>query len=366
MYPAPSTRFIPALNYSHQVTTRVQLFLTDGTVQTLDHTGGSVTADRGQAARRTCSVTLADLSLIPRTPMDKLNVYGSELLISRGIQFRDGPELAPIGRFRVDSVTGDPDVGPVTISGTSLEAFISDDVLTAPTTVHSASQTAVGGITQLIQETLPAAVVISRVTDQTVGTITWDQQQDRWAAVQELATAIGAEVYTDAAGQFIIAELPDLAGDSVVWAVEAGEGGAYISADRGMSREKVYNSVTAYGENTADDTAPVQATVEDVDPTSPTYVGGPFGRVPTFYSSATLTSVELCTSAAAQLLSTSLRPNASADITSLPNPLLEPGDVIRVVYGDGSRELHQIQSFTISLDTSAGFTLATISAKEDS
>ncbi|MGQ4513704.1 DUF5047 domain-containing protein [Streptomyces sp. DW26H14] len=346
--------------------TRVDLFLTDGTVQTLDHTGGSVTADRGQSARRTCTCTLADLSLIPRTPMDKLNVYGSELLVSRGIQFRDGAELAPIGRFRVDSVTGDPDIGPVTISGTSLEAFISDDPLTAPTTVHSATQTAVGGITQLIQETLPDAVVISRVTDQTVGTITWDQQQDRWAAVQELATAIGAEVYCDAAGQFIIADLPDLTGDNVVWAVEAGEGGAYISADRGMSREKVYNSVTAYGENTADDTAPVQATVEDTDPTSPTYVDGPFGRVPTFYNSATLTSVELCTSAAAQLLSTSLRPNASADITSLPNPLLEPGDVIRVVYGDGSRELHQIQSFTISLDTSGGFTLATISAKEDS
>lgn len=366
MYPAPSSRFIPALNYSHQVTTEVQLFLTDGTVQTLGHTGGSVTADRGQSARRTCTVTLADLSLIPRTPMDKLNVYGSQLLISRGIQFRDGPELVPLGRFRVDSITGDPDVGPVTISGTSLEAVISEDVLTAPTTVHSATQTAVGGITQLIQETLPAAVVISRVTDQTVGTMTWDQQQDRWAAAQELATAIGAEVYTDAAGQFIIAELPGMTGDNVVWAVEAGEGGAYISADRGMSREKVYNSVTAYGENTVDDAPPVQATVEDTDPTSPTYVGGPFGRVPTFYNSATLTSIELCTSAAAQLLSTSLRPNASADITSLPNPLLEPGDVIRVVYGDGSRELHQIQSFTINLDTSGGFTLATISAKEDS
>lgn len=365
MYPAPSTRFIPALNDSHQVATRIDLFLTDGTVRTLEHTGGSVTADRGQSARRTCTVTLADLSLIPRLPTDKLNVYGAELLISRGIMFRDGPELVPIGRFRVDSVTGDPDVGPVTITGTSLEAFVADDVLTAPLTVRSVAQTAVDGITRLIQDTLPDAVVISRVTDQAVGTITWDQQQDRWAAAQELATALGAEVYTDAAGQFIIAALPDLTGESVVWAVEAGEGGAYISANRGMSREKVYNSVTAYGENTVDDTPPVQATVEDTDPTSPTYVDGPFGRVPTFYNSATLISVGMCITAATQLLSTSLRPNASADITSLPNPLLEPGDVIRVVYGDGSRELHQIQSFTISLDTAGAFTLATIAAKED-
>jgi hypothetical protein len=365
VYPEPAPGFITALGYSHTVATQVQLFLTDGTVQTLPHTGGSVTADRGQAARRTCSVELADTSLIPRTPADKLSVYGAQLLISRGLVMGGRPVLAPIGRFRVDSVTGDPDVGPVTISGTSLEAFISDDVFTSPSTVHSAVQTAVGGITQLIQETLPDAVVINRATDATVGTMTWDQQGDRWAAVQELATALGAEAYTDAVGQFIIAPLPTATADSVVWVVSAGEGGAYISASRGMSRTGVYNSVTAYGENTTDDAPPVQATVEDDDPTSPTYVNGPFGRVSTFYNSATLTSVEMCTSAAAQLLSTSLRPNASADITSLPNPLLEPGDVIRVVYADGSRELHQIQSFSISLDTSGDFTLATIAAKED-
>jgi hypothetical protein len=365
MYPEPQPGFLSALNYSHRVATRVDLFLTDGTVQTLDHTGGSVTADRGQSARRTCTVTLADLSLIPRTPADKLSVYGSQLLVSRGLYMGGQPVLAPIGRFRVDSVTGDPDVGPVTISGTGLEAFISDDAFTAPTTVLSSATTAVGGITQLIHETMPAAIVINQVSDQSVGTMTWNQQDNRWTAAQSLATALGAELYADAAGQFIIAALPDLTGANTVWEVAAGEGGAYISANRGMSRDQVFNSVTAYGENSVDDAPPVQATVEDDDPTSPTYVNGPFGRVPTFYNSATLTSVGLCTSAAAQLLSTSLRPNASADITSLPNPLLEPGDVIRVVYGDGSRELHQVQSFTISLDTSGGFNLATIAAKED-
>ena len=151
-----------------------------------------------------------------------------------------------------------------------------------------------------------------------------------------------------------------------MWEVAAGEGGAYVSADRGMDRSGIINSWVCYGENAVDGVAPVQATVEDTDPTSPTCVTGPFGRVRGFYSSATLTTVGNCQAAGAAQLANSLRPNATADITSLPNPCLEPGDVLRVVYPDGTRELHQVSSFTVSLDTSGGFTLATISAQEAS
>ncbi|MBQ1167350.1 DUF5047 domain-containing protein, partial [Streptomyces sp. A73] len=68
--------------------------------------------------------------------------------------------------------------------------------------------------------------------------------------------------------------------------------------------------------------------------TSPTYVYGPFGRVPTFYSSATLTTSTLAQSAANKLLRDSLKPTATADLSSVPNPCLEPGDILRVTYGN--------------------------------
>lgn len=366
MYTAPSDRFLPALAYSHRVVTEVHLVRTDGTDELLDHTGGTVTVDRAQAIRRTCTVTCSDTSLIPRTPADKLNVYGAQLRIFRGIDYGDGsaPEVAPVGVFRVDDVQGDPDIGPVTITGSGLEASIIDDAFKTPVSIASGS--AVAGITNLIQQTLPSATVISRATDATVGTMAWDREASRWDACKTLATAIGAEVYCDAAGQFIIAPLPDLSAGSVVWEVAAGEGGVLVSAIRGASRVGVANSVTAYGENTVDNVAPVSATVEDTDSTSPTYVSGPFGRVTRFYSSAALITTALCTAAAGQLLKTSLKPNAVADITSLPNPLLEPGDVLRVVYEDGVRELHQVASFPIELGTGGEFVLATISAQEDS
>ncbi|MEU1663546.1 DUF5047 domain-containing protein [Streptomyces sparsogenes] len=362
MYPV-SSRFLAALTESHQIATEVVLFRADGRVETLPHTGGSVTVDRGQATRRTCSVTVADTALIPLTASDKLSVYGSQLRISRGVHYADGSrEMVPVGLFRIDQVSGDVDEGPVTISGKSLEAVVADDKFTTPTKV---SGTAVGAVTSLIQASLPAATVVNRATDAAIGPRTYDIEGDRWAAIAECAAAIGAEVYTDADGVFVISELPDLLAVPPVWTVSAGEGGAYISANRGMSLDGVYNGVLAKGENTEADAPPVSALVVDDDPTSPTYWSGPFGHRPAFYSSATLTSINACTSAATLKLRAAKAPNASADITSLPNPALEPGDVIRVLYPDGTKELHQIQSFTVPLDTSGTFTLETISAKED-
>lgn len=364
MYPV-SARFLPAVAESITPVFEVMLFRTDGTIEPLAITGGSVTVDRGSVSRRTCSITIDDPALIPRTATAKLSVYGSRLRISAGVQYADGSkETVPIGVFRLDSVSGDPDTGPVTLAGKSLEAAIVDHKFAAVTRVTG---TAVGNVTSLIQATLADATVVtaSGVVDATIGPRSYDIQGDRWAAVVENAAAIGAEVYADADGIFTIATLPDLLTTTPVWTIAAGEGGAYVGAARGMSADGVYNGVVAAGENTETNSTPVSVLVVDNDVTSPTYWGGPFGKRPYFYSSATLTTTNLATQAANLLLAQAKAPNATADISSLPNPALEPGDVIRVVYPDGSKELHQVQSFTIPLDVGGGFTVATISAKED-
>jgi hypothetical protein len=364
MYPAPSSRFLPALRESHVPYTQVQLLRTDGVVTDLSHTDGSVTVDRGSSVRRTCSVTVPDVSLLPMTPTDQLAVYGARLRIRRGIIYGDGTvEAVPLGLFRIDRISGDPALGPVTIDGSGLEAVIADDRFLTPYTTRGGA-TAIAAITGLIQSSIPGAVVVNWASDATIGTRTWDAQGDRWAAVQECATAIGAEVYCDADGQFVIAELPDLLTAPVAWDVDAGESGVLISANRAFSRDGMYNVVVASGENSEDGTPPVTATVSDTDPTSPTYVSGPFGRVPKFYSSATLISPTLAQGAATKLLRDAVKPSATVSLTSLPNPCLEPGDVLRVTYEDGRRELQQVQSFTISLGLDS-ITIETIGGKQD-
>jgi hypothetical protein len=355
---------LAALRESHVPYTQVQLMRTDGVVVDLPHTDGQVTVDRGSSVRRTCSVTVPDVSLLPMTPTSQLAVYGARLRIRRGVIYGDGMvESVPLGLFRVDSISGDPAVGPVTIEGSGLEAVVADDKFLQPYTTRGGTA-AVTAITGLIQDSIPDAVVVNMASDATIGTRTWDVQGDRWAAVQECATAIGAEVYADADGQFVIAELPDMLTAPVAWDVDAGATGVLISANRAFSRDGMYNVVVASGENSEDNAPLVTATASDTDPTSPTYVGGPFGRVPKFYSSATLINTSLAQGAANKLLRDVIKPNSTVTLTSLPNPCLEPGDVLRVTYEDGRRELQQVQSFTISLGLDS-ITIQTIGGKQD-
>jgi hypothetical protein len=362
MYPV-STRFLARLAESHQVATQVQLFLTDGRVIDLEHTGGSVSVDRSQAIRRTCSVTVADPSLIPRTPTDQLATYGAQLRISRGIDYGDGTqELVPLGVFRLDSVDGDVNEGPVTLQGKDRSAIVADDKFTSP---YTATGTVVGAVTALIQRSIPSADVISLITDVPIGSRVYDVEADPWAGAQEIAAAAGAEVYANSDGAFVIATLPDLLTTPPVWAIEAAEGGVYISGNRAMSSDGVYNGVLARGENTSENAPPVSYLAVDDDPNSPTYWGGPFGRRPLFYSSSTLTTVNACAQAANLKLAAARAPNASGDISSLPNPVLEPGDVLRVMHEDGTRELHQVAAFTVPLDEGGEFPISTISARED-
>ncbi|MER5584126.1 DUF5047 domain-containing protein [Streptomyces asoensis] len=362
MYPV-SDRFLARLSESHQVATEVVLFLTDGSTVPLEHTGGSVQVDRTQAIRRTCSVTVADPSVIPRSPADQLATYGARLRVSRGVFYGDGSsEMVPLGLFRLDSAGGDVNDGPVTLTGKDLAAVIQDDKFTDP---WPSSGTVVSAITALVQRSLPATDVISSIVDVPIGRRTFDVEADPWAACKEIAAAAGAEVYFTPDGTVTITTLPDILTTAPVWEIAAGEGGAYIRASRGMSSDQVFNGVLARGENASDNVPPVRSLVTDNDTSSPTYWGGPFGRRPKFYSSPTLTTTSACTAAATLLLAQSKAPNASGDISSLPNPALEAGDVLRVTHPDGSRELQQPASFTVPLSSDGDFPITTISAKED-
>lgn len=361
MYPV-SARFLARLAESHDPVTEVLLFTTDGRVVPVEHTGGSVTVDRGQAIRRTCSVTSADVSLIPLTPTDQLATYGARLLIRRGVNYGDGTsELVPLGLFRLDEVGGDPSDGPVTLTGKDISAIVADDKFTTP---YQATGTVVGATTALIQRSIADAQVISLIVDTPIGPRAWDADGDPWAACQEIAAVAGAEVHVNADGAFVISILPDLLAVDPVWAVEAAEGGVYVKGTRSMSLDGVYNGVLAKGE-AAGAGAPVQYLAVDSDPGSPTYWDGPFGHRPTTYSSSTLTTLTACAAAANVKLIAAKAPNAKGDLSALPNPALESGDVIRVTHPDGLRELHQIASFTVPLDIGGDFPIGTISAKED-
>ncbi|MFF5285180.1 DUF5047 domain-containing protein [Streptomyces sp. NPDC013171] len=360
MYPV-TPRFLATLAESYTPVSRVTLFRTDGSVEQLDHTEGTVNVGRGQQCRRSCSVSLPDPAVIPRTARDKLSVYGAQLRIECGVQLGSYQELVPVGQFRIETIEGDVDDGPAVITGQSLECIVADDEFTAP---WRSTGTAVSAITALILRSIPDAAVIALATDAAIGPRTYDIGDSPWDAVGEIAATIGAEVYCDAGGSFVIAELPDLLSVTPAWTVAAGEHGVYLSATRGMSSKDVRNGVLVRGENPETGTSTPTVLVVDNDPGSPTYWGGPFGRRPRFHTSPTLTTTGQCTAAGTLLLRAAMAPNSTANLRSLVNPALEPGDVLRVVYPDGTADLVQAASFPINLGTGGDFLIQAISAKE--
>ncbi|WP_432157766.1 MULTISPECIES: DUF5047 domain-containing protein [unclassified Streptomyces] len=337
------------------------------TAASLPIVSGTVTVDRGSKTRRTLSLTVADPTYIPWDATDPLAAYGQQLVVSRGIRFSNGSEeWVPLGTFRINEPGGDVHLGPVTVTGASMECAVIDDAFQVPSTTRGLGG-CVDAITALIRESLPDATVVNSTADSRnplVAVANWDAGNDRWDAVVQIATAMQAEIYVDAQNRFVIADLPDLINGPVAWDVAEGEGGTLVSAARSMPRSGVYNAVVASGENTALGTAPVSATAKDTDPLSPTRWGGPFGKVTKFISSSLWTTTGACQAAAEYELFDAVAPSVRESVDSLPNPALEGNDIVRLIRA-GRKTRALVQSLTIPLTPTEDFALTLRGSKED-
>jgi hypothetical protein len=101
------------------------------------------------------------------------------------------------------------------------------------------------------------------------------------------------------------------------------------------------------------DLPPVSALATFDDPASPIRWGGPFGHVAILADSTTVTTAEEAQAAADSLLRLRLKQTRSLELTAAPNPALEAGDTIEVIFPDGRVEQHLVDATTISLATDA-------------
>lgn len=364
---AVSSRFLKALTGSHRIVTKVDAFY-DGelTLADLPISDGSVSVDRGSKIRRSLSLTIPDLSLLPWDATDPLAVYGQTLVVSRGIWFADAPEMVPLGTFRIDEPSADVHEGPITLTGKSSEAAIQDDKFLVPTSTRGYGS-CVLAITAFIRATLPDAVIVNATSDNrdpVCAVATWDANTDRWDAVTQIATAMNAEIFVDALDRFIIVDIPTVDTTPVSWEVADGEGGTLMSAGRQMSRTNVFNRVVVSGENTSAGTAPTSGVAYDNDPNSPTRWDGPFGKVTKTYSSSLFTTSGACQAAAGYMLADAMAPNIQTSLATIPNPALEAGDCLRINYA-GRKDLFISQSLAVPLTAEGNFSITLRGGKED-
>ncbi len=360
MYPV-TTIFEQALRGPHTAVIRVDITY-NGTVVAadIDIADGSVRCTASRGVRRVLDLTVTDRDL-----WGTLAPIGTELVPYRGVRYPSGvQELVPLGVFRVDahSMSVAPGGGITIRSAPDRWAMVQKARFETPR-ASTAGARAVDEVGDLVAEAVPTAgVTMSATSSATVGAMVYDRDRDR--IITELLTAAGADAYFDNAGDLVVADQP-LLGQAPAWTVDASETGGLLDGSRGRDRSRTYNVVVVNVATLDGEAPPTPVIVEDDDPTSQTYVSGPMGRVPYFWTSPLSLDATQMTDAGTKILNRVKGTNAQLDLTAAVHPGLEPGDVIEVVTIDGTVEWHQVTDCTIPLSVGGTQSIATQSSRPD-
>lgn len=358
---ASLTEFADFVSGSH--TARFRAVLLNGFQDGVDPVGsdlrllnGEVEFDASADIRATASIDVAarwprprDLSLAP---------YGNEIALFRGVDTgSEGVLWAPLGYYRISSSTQDDAAkGPVSLELEDRMATIIDSRFLQPRQWEVGTE--VGDIVdEIVLEIYPNATIVFD-DDANLSQLgrSLIAEEDRYEVLLTLADGLGKIVFWDNEGRLMFQTIPDE--DEPDWVVNAGPGGVLVEASRELTREGTYNAVVVRGEG-ADEKPPVQAIAVNGQSDSPTVFGGPFGRVPFFYSSPFITTQLQAENAAVGLLRRKIGATYNVDLSAIPNPALQPYQAIRVVYNDGTREMHTVEKATIPLNVDDALSINT-------
>lgn len=358
-----------AIARPHTAYNRVDVVAHDGTLlySDLPYSDGSVRATLTSRVARTLSLSL-DASWFPLTstgavdPDGLLAPFGNRIKAYRGILYGDGSRAVfPVFYGRIEQVQLKQD-GSVSLTGADLAADVVDAVFETPessVTTNTISEEFV----RLVQGALPVASFgASDETAALIAPLTW--QTDRAQALDDMSATVGMTWYPLADGEFVQRlspwNVPDL---TPVLTLTDGTNQPYSSDGEiadwtvTVSRTGVYNSVV-YTSERQDGTAPVYAIVHDLDPASPTYYLGNFGKKPYLVQNqAALTQTQCNTAANVTLKQAKSITQVWDPVAIVPDASLELGDLL--LLGAGAAVSQQvITGFSLPLRETGAMSLS--------
>jgi hypothetical protein len=352
--------FLQAIQQPHEVVVVVEVWV-DGAWLALPVTDGSISVDLNSPGMRSLRLTVAPgAGSIAGQRIDsiELGLFGTYIRAWRGVGFADGSiELVPLGVFAVDSLQRKQSSGGVAVSlvGVDLFELVVRARLLVPAT-YGDSGNRIEVVKQLIREALEPNLPWGAVQFDVkpgvpvVPMLPTVIERDRGDVISDLLQAIGCIGYFDPAGVYTVRPRPESDTAPVVWDASQGDLGVTLALDQALSRKGTYNAVVAIGESNDREVPPVYGVAKDTDPASPTFWDGPFGKNPRFYASQFLYTVAQCEATARSLLATSRFTQKSLNLSTIPNPALEPGDRIRIWYGpSGPYEDHVLSTLEMPL-----------------
>jgi len=329
-----SQQFSDTVTASHEIVTRCDVLDNGAVIRSgIAVSAGTITRDRraGQYGRVT-GLVVNEPDLVPTTPASELGPAGFEVQLWRGVRFPNGDEeLVPLGIFPIQDAAVDDESLSTTIEGIDRSQRISDAKLETDRTY--AAGTFLGlQLVVLCLEVIPGLLfdVDGATGDEASPLVAFPAQSDRWTdIVMKVSQARGWEAYFDGVGKFILRDEPSLLTSEPVAEISEGESGVLLTASLAWTRRHSFNRAIVTGSNAAA-TATFRGVATDNDPASPSYYFGRFGPKPYFVNSPLVTSNASAAKAAKAILVAKQGVAKSLSFGAIPNPAIEPGDVVTV------------------------------------
>lgn len=328
-------------------------------------TGGSVTMEKGQDQRSKFTMELLDPTGFLIND-GTLSPWGNEIRIYRGISYgAEGPfEMPLLGTFRITDVESH-DTGDgvhITVSGSDRSRIVSrvkvvqfyqtasnqgySDAIRAmivsayPGVIFNDGATA-------WSHTPPSGIGLENGTNPqmiftpTVYGITFQEGDDLWTEARNMAASLACDLYFDRSGictlqadpnlNYMNATLPTI--PSPAFEFVEGETCTMTDLDQKFSDSNAYNQWVVYGEGQVlgYTQAPLRSSpARDTDPTSPTYINGPYGVVTGFETNPLMVTVGQINTYANYKLATSTNKLQTIQFTAFVDTALDLDDPILV------------------------------------
>lgn len=349
-----------ALRQTHRRVSRFTVRRPDGVLlaENVPIGGGVVTAQLTSRVTRTATFTASN-EWFPVEPDDPMSPYHAIVEIRTGIAYPSGEEeLFRIFTGRVYEATQNED-GQVSFRADDLAA----DVLAADFEQPENSvlgRSTVFEMQRLIGDGYEWAVFgTNDVTDAFVPRLSWDD--DRGKALDDLGSTVGGRWYALGDGSFVVRR-NNYTDVSPVISLSDGPGGTISSARIILTADGAYNSIVVTAER-PDTATPIRVTERDLNPSSPSYFGGLFGkRVRKIRSQESLAFFDAQRVARSQLAASRALQRQWA-LSMVPDMTLEPGDVAGMEWR-GLRDTQVIDSLSYPLSPQASMTVSARSSVE--
>lgn len=315
--------------------------------------GGSIRATLGSRVTRTLTMSVPEY-LYPRRSTDLLNPYGNEIRAFRGIRYGNDSRdefpvfVGPIMRAKP------PRQGEVTIEASDVTLRVSGAGFLSPLP-SQVGDLVTDEYERLVLDAYPAATfgTHSSLTD-LVPALSYDT--DRGQALDSLAGTATAFWYALADGRFVIRSIPwSVAPTSAAIVLTDGAGGTLQAAYPDQNAADLFNRVLVLSDR-ADGGPPLWASADDDDPTSPTWIGGPFGVRARSVRVTGATNQGQLLSVAKTLIARTRTLTESWSITCVPDAAIELGDPLDVEFR-GAQALQLVAGFTMPLDPVANMSI---------